>query len=385
VPVATASPLYKRIKEQIRADLVGSQTNGELVRLPAERELQARYGVSRPTISKALAELAAEGLVARSPGSGSFLLPRQGAAGAAARRIGYVAPIPGHELTQRSLRGIERTARRRGYRVIFGNAGLHLADEQAAVQDLIAAGVCGLVISPVTRSEAELADDYLRSEALGVPAMLIDTALPEHPHPKVLFDNWRAAYEMTRWLFRRGHRRIAVLFFTERLHHATLRPRCEGYQDALRDLEIVPDAELVGRYELDRLAEQLPSILEEWLGLPEPPTAILAAEDVCAMETIEALLLRGVRVPEQVQVVGFDHLEVARRFRPAFPTTNPDFVRMGEIACDLLLRAVETGEAPPEVYMLEVPLATHRHPAGAPTAGALPTAPSAEAVLARAT
>src|SRR5438105_13632653 len=88
-------PLYRRVKERIRSDLM--EATGGLERLPAERELEARYGVSRPTIRKALGELTAEGLLHRSPGSGSFVLPRRPAAGPpvlnGARRIGYAAPI----------------------------------------------------------------------------------------------------------------------------------------------------------------------------------------------------------------------------------------------------------------------------------------------------
>ncbi len=367
------APLYLRIKERIRADLVEPRPEDVVARLPAERELQARYGVSRPTISKALGALATEGLLHRAPGSGSFVLPRlpgqgNGASNGAPRRIGYVAPIPGHELTQRSLRGIEQAARRQEYRVIFGNAGASVADERAAVEELVAAGARGLVISPLTRTVAELADDYLRGAELPVAVVLIDTVLPEHPHAKVLFDNCRAAHEMTCWLFRRGHRRIGILSCDERWRHPTLAPRLEGHLAALREIGLPADPRLVRRYHPGYATEQtLPPILDEWLALPKPPTAIIATEDTCAMEVIEQLLARGVRVPEEVLVAGWDHRDSARRFRPHFPTSNPDFVRMGEIACDLLVRAVETGESEPLVYMLEVPLLMQRgHHAPAP-------------------
>src|SRR4030095_4490461 len=76
LPMAKSLPLYKRIKERMRADLVAGHANGGVERLPGERNLQLRSGGSRPTISKARGELATEGLVLRSPGSGSFLLPQ---------------------------------------------------------------------------------------------------------------------------------------------------------------------------------------------------------------------------------------------------------------------------------------------------------------------
>jgi DNA-binding LacI/PurR family transcriptional regulator len=363
-PLPRSGPLYRRIKERIRVDLLAARGEGTVERLPPERELEARYGVSRPTIRKALDELTGEGLLHRSPGSGSFILPRppdpRALSQNGTRRLGYVAPIPGHELTQRSLRGIEQAARRRDYRVIFGNAGSCVADEQAAVHDLLAAGICGLVVSPVTRRREEAGDDYLCREELSVPVVLIDTARPEHRHPKVLFDNWRAAYEVTRWLFEQGHRRIGLLSYYEQWLHPTLATRLRGYQDAVRDLGVGPDPFLVRRIDPHRRRQNVHEFLAEWLASPAPPTAVMAAEDHSAMDAVEQLLALGIRVPQEIQVVGWDNLDVARRFRPHFPTTNPDFVRMGELACDLLLRAVEQDDRTPWAYLLEVPLLTQR-------------------------
>jgi GntR family transcriptional regulator of arabinose operon len=362
-------PLYLRVKERIRAELVEVAYGNGPVRLPAERHLQARYGVSRPTISKALGELAREGLLIKTPGSAPLVapLPPPSAWLRAGRRIGYVAPIPGHELTQRSLRGIERAAQRRDYRVIFGNAGQSVESERAALEEMIAAGARGVIISPVTRMRAAAHDDYLLGENLPVPVILIDTGRPEHPHPQLRFDNRQVTYEITQRLLTAGLRRIALLTNREGWLHATLGARRQGYLDAHGDLGLSPDGDLIRQaYPLaterphDEIPDDLEAILRDWWRRSEPPQAIIAPEDRCAMEVIDRLCGSGIPVPEAVHVVGFDCLDAARRFRPAFPTTGPDFSRMGELACETLIRCLETGEAPPAVQWLHVPFLPDR-------------------------
>lgn len=377
--MANFVPLYQRIKERIRTDLLEAQTHAAVVRLPTERELQVRYQVSRPTISKALTMLAAEGLLVKAQGRGNFVLPKRPAAPSAIshppRRIGYVAPLSGEELVQRLFHGIDRTAHRRDYRVLMGSAGNHVARERAAALELIASGARGLIIYPVPRRDFELASDYLRCEDLGVPLVLVDTCTPEQGHAQVIFDNWRAGYAMTCWLISKGYCRIGLLSHTEHLHHPPLAARLRGYLDALRDHAVALDPALIRRFEPNERAEELEAIAEEWLQMPDPPTAIIAPEDMVALELIELLHSRGVRVPDDIRVTGFDNREAARRFRPTFTTTSPDFERMGEIACDLLLDGIEAGTLIPRTHILDVPLLVRRRSGGQATVLSEPVAP----------
>jgi GntR family transcriptional regulator of arabinose operon len=310
--------------------------------------------------------LAAEGLLVKAQGRGSFILPKPPSEPFAVqnlpRRIGYIAPLSDEELVQRLFRGIDRTAHRSDYRVLMGSAGNHVDRERAAALELVASGARGLIIYPVPRRDTELAEDYLRYENLGVPIVLVDTCTPEQGHIQVIFDNRRAGYAMTCWLISKGYRRIALLLYTEQLHHPPLHHRMRGYLDALRDHSLTLDPALIRRFEPCRRMEELEVIIEDWMRMPAPPTAIIAPEDMVALELIELLRARGVCVPGDIRVTGFDNREAARRFRPAFATTNPDFERMGEVACDLLLDSMEAGALNPCTYILEVPLLLRRSP-----------------------
>lgn len=352
-------PLYEVIKDRIREDLL--KTPEDAVRLPSERDLQERYGVSRPTISKALTALAGEGLLVRHSRRGNFAAKpnaeQRRRENNSPRQIGYVAPLAGEELIQRCFRGLDRIAHRRGYSVIMGNAGNSVMRERDAVRDLIATGVGGLIITPVPRRTAEVATDYLLCGDLGVPVVLTDTCRAEHGRIQVLFDNRRLGYAMTEWLIHEGHRQIALMTYVDDVLHPPLKARFEGYQDAVRDFGIVGNPEMIGHIDTNLPHEIAMSLyLDRLLSLPTPPTAIIMPEDTLALKMAGVLAARGVRVPEAMRVVGFDNRAAARYFDPPIPTSAPDFERLGETACGLLIEAMATGKVAPSTTLLDVPL-----------------------------
>lgn len=359
-------PLYQRIQERIRAEYLVGSADENATRLPTERELQAHYGVSRPTISKALTALAAEGHIARAQGRGSFAVQKPYSSEDAAQRlIGCVAPLGDAPLVQRAFRGMDRVGHRKGYRVLLSSAGFSVDRERLAVEDFLAAGVRGLVIYPVARLQSELLDDYLIHDALPVPVVLIDTPIPEQRHTQVIFDNRRAGYAMTTWLLSRGYRRIALLTCDPALRHTPLIARQLGYRDALQDHGVRFDPRLVRGVEIRSEPPDLAEPLQEWFHSEAPPDAIIAPEDMVALDVVDMLASSGIRVPEDVRVVGFDNRDAARRHRPPLATTNPDFERMGEIACELLTDAIDGAPISDRTYVLDVPILTRRSLDGA--------------------
>ncbi len=356
-------PLYEIIKERLRNDLL--DVNQEGVRLPSERELQDRYQVSRPTISKALASLAGEGFLVKQHRRGLFTtgsLECTDQSAATNRVIGYVAPLAGEELIQRAFRGVDRIAHRRGYRVLMGSAGNDVTRERDAVMDFVSSGASGLIITPFPRRIAFASSDYLLTQNINVPIVLLDTCLPEQGRTQVIFDNQRLGYSMTEWLIGEGHRRIALLTFFEEILHGSLMSRHQGYRDAHSDFSLPYCPELVGRFDTrDEHEPALEAILDAWQKLTDPPTAIIAPEDSIAMELISLMEARGILIPDEICVTGFDNRTSARHFEPPFPTSNPDFERMGEMACSLLIDKIETGVDSPQTLMLEAPLYIRSH------------------------
>ena len=367
-------PLYLRVKERLREDLRAAQAAHGLERAPTLDALQEQYKVSRPTISKALAALVAEGVLVKEAGRGTFaLIPASdpNAAPTPERAlIGYIAPLYGAELAQNAFSGIDRVAHRRHFRVLMAGSGDSVARERAAAREMVAAGVRGLILYPTLRQGQQREHDYLRTEDLGVPLVLLDTCTREQGHTQIVFDNRRAGAQVTQWLLGEGRRRIGLVFYTEEAHHPGLEARYQGYVGALQEHGLGVNPALVRRVPPGQLRDHLGPILDEWLALPEPPDSIIASDDTVAMDLIERLSDRGVRVPQDVCVAGFDNSVAARRFQPAFATTAPDFENLGAVACETLLDGLEAGSLPPQIYVLPVPLLVQRETARKEEGGA---------------
>jgi len=359
--------LPKRIASQILDEFIRSGRVAPGERLPGVRDLVEHYGASRATISHALGLLEEQGWVQRRLGSGCYVMDRPaGGPLAPPGLIGYIAPNRRSDLLLRIYEGLERVCRSHGLHILIATTDNDYEMERIQVARMVEAGCRGILLYPATRSRVQEETDYLNSEHLDLPIVLVDMASTAQKRPQVVFDNHRLGFEMTQLLLREGHRRIAFVDLglpeLEMRHYSTLE-RYRGYRDALAAAGIEPRPgdrwyywtawdEEPGLH----AASDIPSLLAAWRDDPDRATAVIALEDACAIQIIQTVQTMGLRVPDDLRVVGFDNLAVSRSFTPAFPTSNPDFVSAGRIAADALVRMI--GGEPHEHwrYVLPVPL-----------------------------
>ena len=129
--------------------------------------------------------------------------------------------------------------------------------------------------------------------------------------------------------------------------------RLDGYRSALRTYHIPDAPELI--YEGDFFQPDGYSGAQAMLDLPEPPTAIFASNDVMAMGVMDAVRNRGLRVPDDVSVIGFDDIPQASLVRPALTTINQQLEKMGRVATQMLLDLLKH----PEKKADRIELPTH--------------------------
>jgi LacI family transcriptional regulator len=155
--------------------------------------------------------------------------------------------------------------------------------------------------------------------------------------PSVHSDNLAGAITATEYLIRLGHRRIGFLAGRPDLESARLRER--GYRDALAAAGLSYDPELVrvGEYELQASEEPARQLLE----LAEPPTAIFAANDLSAIQTMNVARSLGLSVPGDVSVIGFDNIPESALTEPPLTTIDQSIQRMGREAVGLLIDLIE--------------------------------------------
>ncbi|WP_030661721.1 LacI family DNA-binding transcriptional regulator [Streptomyces cellulosae] len=169
----------------------------------------------------------------------------------------------------------------------------------------------------------------------GIPLVLIDPMnVPDDHVPSIGATNFSGGMSATEHLLRLGHRRIAMI---EGRHDATCNTaRLHGYQAALAGAGISPDPRLIkpGNFQFKPAYEAA----LELFALQDPPTAVFAANDAEAFGVIEAARMHGLRVPQDVSVVGFDDTVAAGTSAPPLTTVRQPLAEIGRAALRTLLR-----------------------------------------------
>jgi LacI family transcriptional regulator len=178
------------------------------------------------------------------------------------------------------------------------------------------------------------------------PLVAVDPHSGNTDYPTVIATNRAGALEMMDYLTGLGHRRIGFIGGREELKSANQRRR--GYEDGLQKAGIPVDAELIQQGDFRRETGHLRA--RELLGLPNPPTAIFAANDESAIGTIEAAREAGLRVPEDLSVAGFDDIPEASYITPALTTVEQPMKKMGHIATEMLVNLIQDEKTTVQVH-----------------------------------
>lgn len=235
------------------------------------------------------------------------------------------------------IRGVEHAARERGLAVLLTEMDGRLTPETAWSEQILArrpTGVIAVFSELTARQQTRLAD---RS----IPLVVIDpTGEPLHETPSVGATNWTGGLSATRHLLGLGHRRIAAIAGPTRW--LCCRARLDGYRAAMDEA----GAPTLVREDV-LYVEGGRRAAAELLALPEPPTAIVCANDLQAMGVYQAARSAGVRIPEDLGVVGFDDLPFTAWAGPPLTTVRQPLSRMGATAIELVV-ALAAGERPEE-------------------------------------
>ena len=341
--------LYTHLISYFRQRILdGSLAPG--ARLPTEFEIAQEHQISRGTVRQALHALVHEGLIERMQGRGTFVrqlpLPRSPAPAppAAERRIGLVLHYMDGPLDLDILIGVEHAAKSRGYQVSFAYAEESLEQQSRDISRLHEDRVAGLIIFPV--SDIAYDESIWRLQADGVPFVLVDRYFPDLDCDYVLADNVGGGYRATEHLIILGHTRIGFVYSSKgSLLTTSVRDRWAGYRRALQEYGCPDDETLVYR--------QLPAPLAsgdaygDLLSRPDRPSAMFAVNDAVAVDLLRAAQRSGLRVPEDLALVGFDDLNYAAHLSPPLTTVAQPRMDLGLRAGNLLINRIEGQVGPP--------------------------------------
>ncbi|MFJ1707033.1 LacI family DNA-binding transcriptional regulator [Kitasatospora sp. NPDC088346] len=229
------------------------------------------------------------------------------------------------------LSGIEGAVSKTGRDVVVVVARESEPSGPDWVQRLIDRGSRGAVLALVTPTAAQ----HRRLAAAGVHLVALD---PDRPPPDdvptVGATNWTGGRQAAEHLIALGHTRIAAVGGAP--HHHYGQARLDGFRSALaaHGLRGAAELERHGHWSRTRAADAV----RELLALPEPPTAVFACSDHMALGVFDVAAERGIRIPYDLSVVGFDDLPEAHRLGPDLTTVRQPVREMAGLAADMLLR-----------------------------------------------
>lgn len=215
-----------------------------------------------------------------------------------------------------AIEALSIEAKERGYSVVLGHARA-AADEALALTAVLEARQCdALVLLGDLHNEPRLLEDLGASNVRAV-ALWHGSAQPGHGFPTVTVDNRAGIHAVLDHLTSLGHRRIA---FVGGESLGDIRERQAAYEEYLARAGIAPTEGYVGHFPNGIKGGEM--ALSELLRLPERPTAILAATDILAVGLIHAAYERGVAVPAEMSIVGFDDIPMAAATVPSLTTVH---------------------------------------------------------------
>ncbi|WNV85141.1 LacI family DNA-binding transcriptional regulator [Umezawaea sp. Da 62-37] len=244
------------------------------------------------------------------------------------------------------IRGVEQVVRPHGLAVTLTEMRGEHTPESLWARQMLARRPVGVIAVSADLSEAQHAQLASRS----IPLVALDpTGEPLHPIPSVGATNWAGGLAAARHLLELGHQRIAMINGPGEF--LCCRARVDGYRAALDAAGVPLDPELLraGPFYFETGRDQA----RELLRLPDPPTAIFAANDLQAFGVYDAARTAGVRVPDDLSVIGFDDLAFTQWSEPPLTTVRQPLLEMGAKAAGFVLDLAAGRQ--PEADRVELP------------------------------
>jgi LacI family transcriptional regulator, repressor for deo operon, udp, cdd, tsx, nupC, and nupG len=263
------------------------------------------------------------------------------------KTILVVVPSIMNNVFPQMIAGIDLIANQYGYKVLLGNTYQDPEKAYNYIEELKQKQVDGMILLTT-----KLDNDVINDIADRYPVVLTSDFIEGLNVPTVAIDNISSSREAVEHLLQLGHRRVGMI--TGPLNSLLSRDRLKGYRQALLANEIAIESVLIqeGDHSYDSGYNQM----NKFLALDDQPTAIFAANDSMAMGAVKAVKAQGLRVPEDVAVVGFDNIQFSEIFEPALTTIAQPLIEMGKRSMELLLKQIKGEPLTKKQHVLDTKL-----------------------------
>ncbi len=321
------------------------------------KDIALRAGVSMMTVSKSLRD---ERDVSAATKTRIKLLAQQmgyvpnsmaqGLRSQVTKLFGLVIPTITNPVYARIVLALEERAHELGYDILLAHTHGNIEREEACIRSLLARRVAGLFISPVYRLPTE-ARAYQEILSRKVPTVILGPLAPFcDQFTNVEGDDLIGSYRLTQHLLELGHRNIA--FFGGPSAAPWSHERYEGYRRALHDAKLEVDDRL--NFQAGTTIEDGAKAALQLMNESSNATAVYGVTDLVAIGCAEALVAQGVRIPQDMSIVGYGNFLLAEHYRVPLTTVRQPKFALGQAAMDAMARlmrgeSVQTKRLPVEL------------------------------------
>lgn len=322
---------YTELANQLRDNIInGVYANGQ--KLPSENELADQTGYSRQTVRQAIGVLESEGRVERVQGSGTFVC-MNAARSAKTYNIAIVTTFIGEYIFPDLLNSIEKTLGENGYTTMLCATRNRVNNERRVLQMLLQKPIDGIIMEGTkTALPNANIDLYECLKEQKIPVVFIKSYYPQLSDAvHVIMDDQEGGRMACEQLIQAGHKKIAGIFKSDDMQGCN---RYAGYVSALQNAGLMAEDEHVLWYTTETCENMLAGCLERTL---QDCTAVICHNDEITMLVLPILRRLGIRVPEEMEIVSFDHSMYAQMTATPFLSLNGQRENMGRLAAEKLL------------------------------------------------
>ncbi|GAB1489363.1 MAG TPA: LacI family DNA-binding transcriptional regulator [Opitutaceae bacterium] len=252
--------------------------------------------------------------------------------------LGLIIPDIQNPFFAEIARGVEDVAYANEFAVMLCNSDENLKKEAFYLGVMQSESVDGIILPPINDHDPAI----IRLAAAGMPIVSVDRSLVNSSIDKVEVDNRQGAFEAVDHLLRLGHKRVAMI--AGRQNVSTSRERRLGYEDALAAHNIPLREDYIRTGDYKQASGH--ALADELLTRAPRPTALFVSNNLMTVGAMEAIHKRGLRIPEDVAIIGFDDLPWAEALDPPLTVVRQPAYEVGRSAAELLLKRLSDPSAP---------------------------------------
>ncbi len=250
------------------------------------------------------------------------------------RMIGLIVPDVSNFFYPKIIRSVTDYMNEKGYAVIIGNSDYDPEKEADQLLSMIDKRVDGIILCSGVSNAVFLKDFKKYRVPLALIGRAFDSSLSE---ASIMGDNEIGAYKSAKYLIDGGNRRIVYVEGNPKISGSI--QRLKGYQRALAEAGIKYDEKMVfsGEYSIEYGKEMADRLLDDHIEFD----AVMTGSDLIAIGVVSGLIKRGIRIPEDKELIGFDNIELASVFNPSLTTISKPHYDMAQHISRQLLNVIE--------------------------------------------